>query len=131
MLNYWRFIKPGTIGYSHTRFTILRFRGYTERQKMSKTKSIVTDYAGICFFCGKPAECEHHLLFGNGIRELAEQDGLKVPACNKCHNMGKQIERIHENIMAEKLSKMLGQAIYESKIGTREEFRKRYGKSYL
>lgn len=107
------------------------FRGYTERQKMSKTKSIVTDYAGICFFCGKPAECEHHLLFGNGIRELAEQDGLKVPACNKCHNMGKQIERIHENIMAEKLSKMLGQAIYESKIGTREEFRKRYGKSYL
>lgn len=77
---------------------------------MSKTKSIVTDYAGICFFCGKPAECEHHLLFGNGIRELAEQDGLKVPACNKCHNMGKQIERIHENIMAEKLSKMLGQA---------------------
>lgn len=56
---------------------------------MSKTKSIVTDYAGICFFCGKPAECEHHLLFGNGIRELAEQDGLKVPACNKCHNMGR------------------------------------------
>ena len=65
------------------------------------------------------------------IYYLAEQDGLKVPACNKCHNMGKQIERIHENIMAEKLSKMLGQAIYESKIGTREEFRKRYGKSYL
>ena len=79
---------------------------------MSKTKSIVTEYDGICFFCGKPAECEHHLLFGNGIRELAEQDGLKVPMCNKCHNMGKQIERIHENIMAEKLSKMLGQAIY-------------------
>ena len=25
---------------------------------MSKTKSIVTEYDGICFFCGKPAECE-------------------------------------------------------------------------
>lgn len=50
---------------------------------MSKTKSIVTEYDGICFFCGKPEECEHHLLFGNGIRELAEQDGLKVPMCNK------------------------------------------------
>lgn len=98
---------------------------------MSKTKSIVTDYEGICFFCGDPAECEHHLLFGNGIRELTEQDGLKVPACNKCHNMGKTIERVHGNIMAEKLSKMLGQAVYEGKIGTREEFRKRYGKSYL
>jgi hypothetical protein len=98
---------------------------------LSKTKSIVTDYTTICFFCGEPAECEHHLLFGKGIRELAEQDGLKVPACNKCHNMGKNTERIHDNSMAEKLSKMLGQAIFENRIGTREEFRARYGKSYL
>ena len=35
------------------------------------------------------------------------------------------------NPMAEKLSKMLGQAIYEAQIGTREQFRKRYGESYL
>lgn len=98
---------------------------------MKKTKSIVTDYENICFFCGNPAECEHHLLFGSEMRDLAEQDGLKVPACNKCHNMGKVTERIHDNVMAEKLSKMLGQAIYESRIGEREEFRTRYGKSYL
>lgn len=98
---------------------------------MKKTKSIVTGYEKICFFCGGPAECEHHLLFGNGIRELAEQDGLKVPACNKCHNMGDKLNRVHDNPMAEKLSKILGQAVYEAKIGTREEFRKRYGKSYL
>lgn len=98
---------------------------------MSKRKGIVTEYEGICFFCGRPAECEHHLLFGNGTRELAEQDGLKVPACNRCHNTGETTERIHENIMAEKLSKMLGQAIFENRLGTREEFRDRYGKSYL
>lgn len=98
---------------------------------MSKTKGIVTDHETICFFCGKPAECEHHLLFGSGIRQLAEEDGLKVPACNRCHNMGRESERIHENIMAEKLSKMLGQAMYEANIGTREEFRARYGRSYL
>ncbi|MBN2878670.1 MAG: hypothetical protein JXN65_03475 [Clostridia bacterium] len=94
-------------------------------------KGIVTEYKDICFFCGAPAECEHHLLFGSGTRQLADKDGLKVPSCNKCHNMGQINERIHENPMAEKLSKMLGQAIYESKIGTREEFRRRYGKSYL
>lgn len=40
-------------------------------------------------------------------------------------------EKIHDNPMAEKLSKMLGQAVYESKIGSREDFRRRYGKSYL
>ncbi len=96
------------------------------------SKSIVTDYDEICFFCGKPAECDHHLIFGNGRRVLAEEDGLKVPSCNKCHNISeKPADRIHENPMAEKLSKMLGQAIYEDKIGTRDEFRKRYGKSYF
>ena len=98
---------------------------------MSKTKSIVTEHEKMCFFCGRPAECEHHLLFGSGIRELAEQDGLKVPACNNCHNMGNLAERIHDNPMAEKLSKILGQAVYEAKIGSREEFRARYGRSYL
>lgn len=98
---------------------------------MRKTKSIVTGHEGICVFCGKPSECEHHLLFGSGIRELAEQDGLKVPLCNDCHNMGRLAERIHDNSMAEKLSKILGQVVYEAKIGSREEFRARYGRSYL
>lgn len=98
---------------------------------MRKTTSIVTDYERVCFFCGRPAECEHHLLFGNGKRELAEEDGLKVPTCHRCHNLGSINERVHENPMAEKLSKMLGQAVYEAKIGTREQFRERYGKSYF
>lgn len=95
------------------------------------SKGIITNYDGICFFCGRPAECEHHLLFGKGIRPLAEADGLKVPSCNQCHNLGIVSGRIHDNAMAEKLSKMLGQAIYEKEIGTREDFRKRYGKSYI
>lgn len=94
-------------------------------------KSIVTEYKEICFFCGRTAESEHHLIFGTAGRELSEKDGLKVPICNNCHNMGEVKRRIHDNPMAEKLSKMLGQAIYEGKIGTREEFRKRYGISYL
>ena len=98
---------------------------------MKKTQNIVTEYKGICAFCGRIAEAEHHLLFGNGTRELAEEDGLKVPICNRCHNMGRVIEQIHGNVMAEKLSKMLGQAIYAAKLGSREDFKLRYGKSYL
>lgn len=95
------------------------------------SKGIVTEYDGICFFCGRQAEGEHHLIFGTAGRDLSEKDGLKVPTCNACHNTGEILRRVHDNPMAEKLSKMLGQAIFESKIGTREEFRKRYGKSYL
>lgn len=94
-------------------------------------KSIVTEFTDICFYCGKPAECQHHLVFGRGLKELAEQDGLKIPACHKHHNMGANSEKIHNNPMAEKLSKMLGQAIWEKNYGDRNDFRKRYGKSYL
>lgn len=102
-------------------------------------KSIVTKYTEYCLFCGKPLEAEHHLLFGNGMRELAEQDDVKVPACNRCHNMGPLLERIHDNPMAEKLSKMCGQLAFEKKMvaegqsedEARETFRRRYGRSYL
>lgn len=94
-------------------------------------KSIVTEYPDICFFCGKPAECEHHLIFGNGIRKLADEDGLTIPMCHKHHNMGSLTERIHGNSMAEYLSKALGQAVWEKHYGTREDFIKRYGRNYL
>lgn len=104
----------------------------------TKSKVIQEKYDGYCFFCGKPTGSEHHLIFGNGLRELAEEDGLKVPACATCHTCGKFIDRIHDNPMAEKLSKMFGQAIYERNEcakglnvdEAREKFRKRYGRSY-
>jgi len=77
------------------------------------SKSIVTEYQEICFFCGRQAEGEHHLIFGTAGRELSEKDGLKVPTCNNCHYMGEPLNRVHGNPMAEKLSKMLGQAVWE------------------
>lgn len=98
---------------------------------MGKTLSIVTNNIRICYFCGAPAEAEHHLIFGTSNRKLAEADGLKVPICNNCHNFGDKMSRIHDNPMAEKMSKMLGQAFYEAHIGSREQFMKRYGRSYL
>lgn len=97
------------------------------------------EYARYCFFCGNPnINGEHHFVFGNGMRNLAEEDGLKAHTCDRCHTLGKLLERIHDNIMAEKLSKMFGQAIFErnevSKGATideaREKFRKRYGQCF-
>ena len=103
------------------------------------SKGIVTEYPEICIFCGRQAEAEHHLIFGTAGRELSEKDGLKIPVCNNCHNMGQKLCRIHENPMAERLSKMLGQAIWEKEWisannqqesrKAREAFRKRYGRS--
>ena len=122
------------------------------------SKGIVTDYQKICFICGRPAEAEHHLIFGTAGRELSEKDGLKVPICSSCHNMGKELNRIHGNTMAERMSKIIGQLAWEKefavkkagefahiidkdrsekeidgliKKASREAFRNRYGKSYL
>lgn len=116
------------------------------------SKGIVTEFDGICIFCGRQSEGEHHLIFGTAGRELSEKDGLKVPTCNNCHNMGNKLNRVHDNPMAERLSKMLGQALWErewilkdaihdkdnekeaqriERQVARKEFRKRYGKSYL
>lgn len=77
------------------------------------SKGIVTDYPEICFICGRPSEAEHHLVFGTAGRELSEKDGLKVPVCNNCHNMGEILKRIHGNPMAERMSKIIGQLAWE------------------
>ena len=94
----------------------------------------------ICFVCGKPAECVHHLVFGRGYREIADQDGLKVPLCNTCHNMHIMTKcQIHDNPMAESLSKIIGQLMFEmsevekgsSRSEARKRFIKRYGRSFI
>lgn len=112
------------------------------------TKNIVTSYMGISTVSGVQAEEKHHLIWGRGgaLRSLADEDGLIMPLTTKEHTGaagGKVIERIHDNPMAEHLSKMLGQMAFEKeyyrlKLGlekgedpAREAFRRRYGQSFL
>ena len=115
------------------------------------SKSIVTEYENISAFSGQSSTCIHHLVFGRGKRQLADEDGLWIPLTDNEHNMSSRgIQyQIHENPAAEKLSKMLGQMAYEKKWiaehchncekysiecafkSAREEFRKRYHESYL
>ena len=95
----------------------------------------------ICATCGRPFQCEHHLIFGTSQRALSDSDNLTIDMCNDCHNMAqKPVDRIHGNTMAEKLSKMLGQAIYERDYiilnkcdgeEARGAFMARYGRNYL
>ena len=102
-------------------------------------KGIITKYNENCMFCGKPTRTQHHYLFGRGERQLADEDGIKGPVCDDCHNIGELIKRIHGNIAAEKLSKMVGQLAWEkhavaegmTEDEAREAFRKRYKRSYL
>lgn len=111
--------------------------------------SIVTEYEDISAFSGAQAECKHHLIFGRGLRELADKDGLWIPLTNAEHNMSTNGQRwqVHENAPAEALSRIAGQLAWEKEYiakeltsdqlkkimykEAREEFRKRYGISYL
>ena len=110
-------------------------------------KSIITDYEKYSVISGTPADAKHHCIFGRGMRKLAEKDGIWIPVTNAEHNMSSRglIYQIHENPMAESLSKICGQLAWEKryiseKCGipfydieeeAREAFRKRYGRSFL
>lgn len=101
-------------------------------------KGIITEYNEYCLFCGRPVEAKHHLI-GGPNRKKAEEDGLKIPCCNNCHNIGDVLTRIHGNPMAEAMSKMMGQLAWEkhavaggkTEKEAREAFRSRYEISYL
>ena len=111
------------------------------------THSIITKFENISAFSQGPAECTHHCIFGRGLRELADEDGLWIPLKNCEHNMSSKgtIYQIHGNPAAEKLSKMVGQLAWEKHYiaekysvpfedieeEAREAFRDRYGQSWL
>lgn len=93
--------------------------------------------AKLCYICGS-TNClaEHHVIFGTGKRQLAEEDGLKVNLCFTCHH------RVHNdtkfkypyasfNGTWQEFLKIIGQQAYEEQISDREHFIKRYGRSYL
>ena len=87
--------------------------------------SVVTEYMNNCLLCGRPTMDKHHLLFGRGIRPLADDDKLIIPVCRECHNL------IHSDPRVGNLSKILGQIVWEkTNNGSREDFIRRYGKSY-
>lgn len=93
---------------------------------------MITEYANYCILCGKPRTDIHHLVFGVGRRNLADEDGLTMPLCDSCHRA------IHQGKM-QTLSKIIGQLLYErNKCAegmtveeARESFRRRYFESYL
>lgn len=107
------------------------------------SRSIVTKYEGISVISGYPKECRHHLIFGRGKREKAEEDGLWIPLLNREHNMAQcAVDQIHDNPPAEYLSKIVGQLAWEKEFyrrkicdpdqdPARKAFRTRYGESYL
>lgn len=83
-----------------------------------------------CYICKTTLDLDkHHCIHGTANRKLADKDGLWVYLCTYHHTMSN--EAVHQNSAKDRKLKEIAQAVWESKLGTREEFIKRYGKSYL
>lgn len=79
-----------------------------------------------CFICGQYATECHHALHGTANRKLADKDGLTVMLCHTCHmnlhdkgNFDKELQRVAQVKWMEHYGK------------SEDDFRQRYGKSYL
>lgn len=97
----------------------------------------------ICFLCGccTPSGYydgleEHHVFFGmssskkNGKRAKSEKLGLKVWLCGEtCHRNGKRA--VHKNRETDLFIKRHAQTVYEETYGSRADFIREFGRSYL
>ena len=74
--------------------------------------------------CSSPRVEKHHLICGTANRKLSDEDGLWIWLCRMHHR------EAHEEPSATLAYKRLGQIYYEQ-THTRDEFIKRYGKSFI
>ena len=88
-------------------------------------KSIIQSGDG-CFLCGSTVwlEC-HHMIHGTANRKLADADGLTVMLCHTCH------ANLHDKGWHDRDLQKIAETAWCKHYGkTKEDFIKRYGKSY-
>lgn len=92
-------------------------------------KSIVSNVKE-CIVCGRTDNLHrHHVFYGNANRSLSEEHGCWVYLCGFHHNMSNH--GVHFDKKLDLKLKQMCQLIWEEKNGTRDDFRKVFGKNYL
>ena len=71
----------------------------------------------------------HHVFGGTANRKLSEKYGLKVWICAPHHNMSDA--GIHFDKELDLKVKQHAQGVFEANLGTRDDFRRIFGKSYI
>ena len=79
-----------------------------------------------CFFCGSTSELQtHHCIHGTANRKLADKYGLTVILCRRHH------EAVHQDEGMDIALKMEAQRAWEKQYGSRNDFMRVFGRSYL
>ena len=94
-------------------------------------RSIIVKDLKTCYLCGSLRDVEvHHCIHGTAGRKLATKYHLLVGLCPSCHRgtYGVHGKYGHE---ADLMLKKLAQEKWEQKHGSREDWIRIFGKSYL
>ena len=84
----------------------------------------------VCFICGTPLGLhKHHIFSGNGRRQKSERWGAWVYLCGYHHNMSPA--GVHNDRERDLWLRRIGQQAWEKEHGTREDFIREFGKSWL
>ena len=94
-------------------------------------RSIIVKDLKTCFACGSEQNVEvHHCIHGTAGRKLATKYHLLVGLCPNCHRgtNGVHGKNGHETDL---MLKKLAQTKWEEKHGSRDDWIRIFGKSYL
>ncbi len=81
---------------------------------MSETISILDTHDGVCYACQRHIPTElHHIIYGTGLRPIADKYGLTCYLCPECHRGTKGVHGRDGNALNRAL-KCDAQRKYES-----------------
>ena len=98
---------------------------------MLMVKSILTDDLNHCYVTGNDNVAIHHVFPGKGRRKLCEKYGFIVPLTPVLHNMSSISVHSNPNKGLDLQLKQECQRYFEAYYGSRSEFIRLFGKSYL
>lgn len=96
-----------------------------------KLKSIFTEDMDHCIFTGSTYIERHHVFPGTANRKKCEKYGFVVPIRFDLHPNGTRFNPTEENKKVDGYLRRKCQEWYEKNVGSREEFRREFGKSWL
>jgi hypothetical protein len=94
---------------------------------LKRLKSVFTEDMDHCYFTGA-APVERHHIFGGANRKLSEEYGFVVPLRPDLHPNGVHFRRTRETEKIDEFLKVQSQKYYEKHYGSREDFRREFGK---
>lgn len=81
-----------------------------------------------CYICGCCRVHAHHIFFGTANRKISDRYGYIAPLCSE-HHTGSN--GVHLNRDLDLHLKRIAQEHFENHHGTRDNFIKTFGKSYM